>query len=130
MEITTTWIFGVIWAVGVGIIGWSLKELFNRFKQDKNDTNKKIEVLQSDIKGGIKEVKSNLDGLKKEFEIYKEKQPEKYVLKDEFNREINKLDEKLDSFRDIMYKKLDDVKDDILDLNKNVSALLANLNNR
>lgn len=127
MEITISWIFGGLVTITTAIITWSLKELYNRFKQDKDDTNKKIERLQDNVNKKAKEVKQNVDEVKKEFETYKQKLPEKYVMKEEFNREINKLDLKLDDFKTATYEKLDNVKDEIMDLSNSISALVATI---
>lgn len=117
MEITISWVFGVIAMAATGIITWSFKELYSRFKQDKEDTDKQIEQIYIKVKEEITEVKICVADIKKEFELHKEKLPEKYALKEEFNREINKLDMKLDNLRS-----------DISELNKNVSGLIATIN--
>lgn len=130
MEITVSWIFGGLVTIVTAVITWSLKELYSRSKSDKDDTNEKIEKLQADIKENAKEAKQSVDEVKKEFETYKQKLPEKYVLKDEFNREINKLDQKLDDFKNATYERLDAVKDEIMELNKSIASLVATVKNK
>lgn len=130
MEITISWIFGGLVTIVTAVITWSLKELYNRSKSDKDDTNEKIEKLKADIKENTKEVKRNVDEVKKEFETHKQKLPEKYVLKDEFNREINKLDQKLDDFKNATYERLDAVKDEIMELNKSIASLVATVKSK
>lgn len=130
MEITVSWIFGGLVTIVTAVITWSLKELYSRSKSDKDDTNEKIEKLQADIKENAKEAKQSVDEVKKEFETHKQKLPEKYVLKDEFNREINKLDQKLDDFKNATYERLDAVKDEIMELNKSIASLVATVKNK
>ncbi len=129
MEITISWIFGGVVTLVTGVISWSLKELYNNFKASKADTNKKIEELQTDMKEKDNEIKQNVENIRKNIETYKQELPEKYVLKDEFNREINKLDLKLDEFKSETYERLDSVKNEIMGLSNNVAALLASIKN-
>jgi len=129
MEITISWIFGGVVTLVTGVISWSLKELYNNFKASKADTNKKIEELQTDMKEKDNEIKQNVENIRKSIETYKQELPEKYVLKDEFNREINKLDLKLDEFKSETYERLDSVKNEIMGLSNNVAALLASIKN-
>lgn len=111
MLITVNWIFGVLSTAAIGFIGWTLKELYSQVKQDRIETRKLIEQ-----QGQV--YKELLDKL--ENKVYKidEKLPEKYVLKEDFYREINKLDAKLDN-----------VREDIADLHKTVSSLVALIKN-
>ncbi len=129
MEITISWIFGGVVTLVTGVISWSLKELYNNFKASKADTNKKIEELQTDMKEKDNHIKQNVENIRKNIETYKQQLPEKYVLKDEFNREINKLDLKLDEFKSETYERLDSVKNEIMGLSNNVAALLASIKN-
>lgn len=107
MEITINWIFGIISTGAIGFISWSLKELYNQHRAEKAETRQLI------AEQGKKNKEQNE---KLENKIYRleEKLPEKYVLKEDFYREINKLDMKLDS-----------IKADVSELNKNVASLLT-----
>lgn len=107
MEITINWIFGIISTGAIGFISWSLKELYNQQRNERTETR---QIIAEQNK------KSKEETEKLESKIYRleEKLPEKYVLKEDFYREINKLDMKLDS-----------IKDDVSELNKNVASLLT-----
>lgn len=107
MDITINWIFGIITTCAGGFITWSLKNLYNQLQNDKAETRKLIEEHASKAKEDTKNITAK-------FERLEERIPEKYTLKDDFYREINKLDSKLDGIRE-----------DITELNKNVSSLIA-----
>ncbi len=107
MEITVNWVFSIISTGAIGLISWSLKQLYSQSKAEKDETRRLI--LQQDIKS-----KEESEKLGNKIYRLEEKLPEKYVLKEDFYREINKLDLKLDS-----------IKDDVSELNKNVAAVLA-----
>lgn len=102
MEITISWIFNIIVTLAMSVIGWSLKEQYKQIKNDKQETREYV--------------KENITKLDARVVKLEDKLPKEYVLKEDFYREINKLDLKLDS-----------VKDDIAELNKNVTALLTTI---
>ncbi len=107
MEITINWIFGIIVTCAGGFITWSLKNLYGQLQNDKAETRRIIEEHSAETKENTKQITLKIERLE-------ERLPEKYTLKDDFYREINKLDSKLDYIRE-----------DITELNKNVSSLIA-----
>ena len=107
MEITINWIFGIIVTCAGGFITWSLKNLYGQLQNDKAETRRIIEEHSAETKENTKLITLKIECLEVRL-------PEKYTLKDDFYREINKLDSKLDYIRE-----------DITELNKNVSSLIA-----
>jgi len=116
MEITVSWIFGIIVSVVTAVISFSLKEIYGSSKKDKTEALKRLEELKDDTENKLQSLEQALNEAKKELEIFKEKMPEKYTLKDDFHREINKLDAKMDN-----------LKEEVSGLNKNVTALIAKI---
>ena len=116
MEITVSWIFGIIVSIVAAVISFTLKELYSSSKKDKAEALKQLEELKGDTENKLQNLEQALNEAKKELEIFKEKMPEKYTLKDDFHREINKLDAKMDN-----------LKEEVSGLNKNVSALIAKI---
>ncbi len=102
MEATISWIFNIAVTLAMSVIGWSLKEQYKQIKTDRSETREYI--------------KENIGKLDTRVTKLEDKLPKEYVLKEDFYREINKLDLKLDS-----------VRDDIAQLNKNVVALLTTI---
>lgn len=102
MEITISWIFNIIVTLTMSVIGWSLKEQYKQIKTDKQETREYI--------------KENVGKLDTRVGKIEDKLPKEYVLKEDFYREINKLDLKLDG-----------VRADIAELNKNVTALITTI---
>lgn len=107
MEITIEWIFGIIFTCFGGLVSFALKELFGQFKAEKLETRSLITENRQKLREEIEKTIAKIDRLE-------EKLPEKYALKDDFYREVNKLDLKLDNLRS-----------DISELNKNVASLIA-----
>lgn len=107
MEITISWIFGIISSGAMGFIGWSLKELYGRMKTDKEETRETINSLENKIENVM---------AKTEEKIYRveNKLTENYVAKEDFYREINKLDMKLDA-----------IGEKIAEMSKNIAALVG-----
>jgi uncharacterized coiled-coil DUF342 family protein len=89
MEITVSWIFDLIITGVCGFAVWSLKEHYKQVKED-----------MSEFKGRVERISDKL--------------PKDYVLKEDFHREINKFDQKLDFTRD-----------EVSEINKKLASVIA-----
>lgn len=118
MEISTTFILNIVINMVLGIvvayISWSLKELYANMKKDKEE-----------MKENLNTTNQNVKDVSKDLESYKISVPKDYVLKEEFNRETTRLKEDFTREINKLDMKLDNVRQDIGELNKNVSSLIA-----
>lgn len=107
MEVTANWIFGILFSAAMGFMGWSVKELYSQLKNGKKETEKFITALEVKLKEDSSKLENKIEKLETTV-------TEKYALKEDFHREINKVDAKLDYIRK-----------DVTEISKNVSSLIA-----
>lgn len=77
-------IYDVLMTVAVGLIGWSLKELYSKNEKRQQENKIAIEALEE---------KAN----KNQKELYKE-----FVTKEDHYRDINAIEQKIDNIKDIL----------------------------
>lgn len=120
MEITVTWIFGLIVSAVTAYVSWSLKRFSSQAETDRNELKTIMQTHKTETQSLINEFDlRSRDEDKKllgKIERLEEKLPEKYILKEDYYREINKLD-----------RKIDNIKDELSSLNKNVAELVGKL---
>ncbi|MFT9496362.1 hypothetical protein [Anaerosolibacter sp.] len=114
MEINIAFLFNIVLGVVTAYISWSLKELYNSIKRDREEITEKINKTDQNVKE-----------ISKDFEGHRNNMPEKYVLKTEFNYEINRMKEDFNREVNKLDMKLDKVRDEIGEINKKVSGLLT-----
>lgn len=93
----TGWIIQTITMLGIGMIGYFMKDL-----------KKSIEEKISNNELSIKENTEKIEGLKEEFHKYKTEMPFHYVLRDDFIRAMSNVDKKLDKIYEIVAKEVRD----------------------
>lgn len=93
----TSWIIQTVTMLGIGIIGYFIKDL-----------KKSIEEKIANNELSIRENTEKIEDLKEEFNKYKTEMPFHYVLRDDFIRAMSNVDKKLDRIYEIVAKEVRD----------------------
>lgn len=88
---TIGWLIQTAIMLGIGIIGYFLK-----------DTNKKIEERIKQNEKSIEQTNEKIEMLEEKFNELKIDMPTKYVVRDDFIRAMSSVDTKLDKIYDII----------------------------
>lgn len=102
---------GAVFSGTAAWIAWNLKGMYSQVKGDGMEM--KLAVAELEKKTTL-EIDKAEEKLRQAEEKLNDKLAEKYVLKEDFYRETNKLDLKLDAMRE-----------DIAELSKNIAAMLG-----
>ncbi len=89
MELTS--IYDVLMTVALGFITWSLKELYGKSEKGQQENKAAIESLEEKVNRHQKE-------------LYKE-----FVTKEDHYRDINAIEQKIDSIKDILMEMKKDI---------------------
>lgn len=81
--------------LGIGAIGYFLKENSKKIDERIDQNELKIEKMDEKIDGKVNALEEKLSSLKEEL-------PEKYVLRDDFIRATSNIDQKLDKIYDMI----------------------------
>lgn len=81
--------------LGIGAIGYFLKENSKKIDERIDQNELKIEKMDEKIDGKVNALEEKLSNLKEEL-------PEKYVLRDDFIRATSNIDQKLDKIYDMI----------------------------
>lgn len=81
--------------LGIGAIGYFLKQNSKKIDERIDQNELKIEKMDEKIDGKVNALEEKLSNLKEEL-------PEKYVLRDDFIRATSNIDQKLDKIYDMI----------------------------
>lgn len=111
-----TWIIQTVFALGLGVIGYFLKDLKKGIENQLSGLNSKIDTLKEKVEQDNKELEDRLDkrikcieerheDLQRELIAYREHVNKNFTLKDDFIRAISGIDRKLDKITDLIMER-------------------------
>lgn len=84
MESWVTWVIQSVTMLGIGVIGFFLKQTLASVRADNEKTNKRVDAIEEKLNATIQ-------GL-----------PFNYTLRDDFLRSMSRLENKMDEVRDVL----------------------------
>lgn len=102
MGINVQWVIQTLVMLGVGIIGFLIKQSIADMKKNINQNNERIEEVYTNLTATINEKMDRVDELQKDFQSFKEKVVDEFVRKSEHQRITGEIMTKLDKIFDIL----------------------------
>ena len=106
-------IYNLIMTVAIGLIGWSLRELYNSSGKRQDEAEKAIEELDHALNESVKDLNHVINDNAKELTRFISEEIKeinrRFVTKDQHDSDINGVERKIDGMMDILLQIKEDI---------------------